>query len=260
MKIVSWNVNSLNVRMNHLAQWLDEFAPDVVALQETKLEDHRFPRDELEHLGYESIFLGQKTYNGVAILSRAGLDAATYDFDDVLNAPDQRRVIAATVKHPTLGTVRIINVYVVNGQALGSEKFEFKMKWLRALTDVMRTELKQHERVVLLGDFNIAPDDRDCYDPIGWAGQIHCSEDERSALGKLYALGLHDSLRCVEQNPVYSWWDYRQGAFRRNHGLRIDLALVSTALKSHIRAAGVDKTPRGWESPSDHAPAWLELA
>lgn len=255
MKIASWNVNSLNARLVHLADWLQDAGPDVVGLQETKLEDHKFPVQELEDLGYEAAFIGQKSYNGVAILSRRGLSAITTEFDDLINAPDQRRVIAATI-----GGVRIINAYVVNGQSLESDKFHFKLKWLRAFAEVVRSELKQHEKLVVMGDFNIAPTDLDVHDPIAWAGQILCSAQERAALDALLALGLSDSFRLLEPTTrAYSWWDYRQAAFRRDQGLRIDLALISDALKSQVLAVGIDKSPRERESPSDHTPVWLRL-
>jgi exodeoxyribonuclease III len=261
MKIASWNVNSLNMRMAHLADWLQESKMDVVCLQETKMEDHKFPVAALEDLGYESAFIGQKSYNGVAILSRRGLAEVQTDFSDadaygVLNASDQRRVIAATV-----AGVRVINVYIVNGQALESDKFEFKLRWLKALHGVLEHALLRHPKLVLLGDFNIAPSDLDVYDPDAWAGQIHCSEAERAALQRLYALGLMDSFRCLEPaQKAYSWWDYRQAAFRRDRGLRIDLALISNALLANLTAVGIDRAPRERESPSDHTPIWLELS
>jgi exodeoxyribonuclease III len=256
MKIASWNVNSLNMRLAHLADWLQSAAPDVVCLQETKMEDHKFPTQVLEDLGYESAFIGQKSYNGVAILSRRGLTDVRTEFGALLNAPDQRRVIAATV-----AGVRVINVYVVNGQALGSEKFEFKMRWLEALTHVVRDELSRHERLVLLGDFNIAPADLDVYDAAAWGADIHCSPAERAALQGLFALGLSDSYRVLEPDSrSFSWWDYRQAAYRRDLGLRIDLALVSEAAKMCMTHVGIDKAPRERESPSDHTPVWLTLS
>ena len=255
MKIASWNVNSLNMRMSHLADWLQSAAPDVLCLQETKMADHKFPLQALEDLGYEAAFTGQKSYNGVAILSRCGLSDVRTEFCEVLNAPDQRRVIAATI-----AGVRVINVYVVNGQALDSDKFQFKLRWLAALTRLIEAELTAHPKLVLLGDFNIAPADLDVYDPIAWGGQIHCSLAEREALAKLYALGLHDSFRVLQPNTqAFSWWDYRQAAFARNLGLRIDLALVSNALKNQLSAVGIDKHPREQASPSDHAPVWLSF-
>lgn len=241
--------------MGHLADWLRAFEPDVVALQETKVEDQRFPRLEIEDLGYECAFIGQKSYNGVAILSRGGLSEVTSSIAE-LDDPLHRRVIAATVNG-----VRIVDVYVVNGQAPGTDKYAFKLDWLGKLRVWLRGELERYPALVVLGDFNIAPEDRDIYDPAAWAGQILCSPAERSELAHIQALGLHDSLRLRESaGSLYSWWDYRQGAFQRNSGLRIDLALVSSALRERVLAAGIDTSTRGWDHPSDHAPVWLELA
>lgn len=255
MKIASWNVNSLAVRLPQLQQWLTGFAPDVVGLQETKLEDHRFPDDALLEAGYRSVFHGQKTYNGVAILAR---DRAIEDvqvgipgFEDA-----QARAIAATV-----GGVRIINLYVVNGQDVGTEKYAYKLRWLEAVRGWVADELQRHPRLVVLGDFNIAPDDRDVHDPAIWNDDhILTSSAEREALRQLLALGLHDGLRLHrEEGGIFSWWDYRQAAFRRNLGLRIDLTLVSDALRGSTVEAGIDRTPRTWERPSDHAPAFVVL-
>ena len=256
MKIASWNVNSLNVRLPQLQQWLGEFAPDVVGLQETKLEDHRFPDDALAALGYRSVFHGQKTYNGVAILARdRALDqvqVAIPGFEDA-----QARAIAATV-----GDTRIVNLYVVNGQDIGTEKYDYKLRWLDAVHGWIADELRKHPKLVVLGDFNIAPDDRDVHDPAVWNdGHILTSSAERAALQRLLALGLHDGFRLHNDEPgVFSWWDYRQAAFRRNLGLRIDLTLVSDALRGSTASAGIDRTPRTWERASDHAPVWVQLA
>ena len=256
MKIASWNVNSLNVRLPQLQQWLGEFAPDVVGLQETKLEDHRFPDDALAALGYRSVFHGQKTYNGVAILARdralSDVQAGIPGFDDV-----QARAIAATV-----GDVRIVNLYVVNGQDVGTEKYAYKLRWLDAVHGWLAGELQRHRKLVVLGDFNIAPDDRDVHDPATWNDDhILTSTAERAALQRLLALGLHDGFRLHnDEAGVFSWWDYRQAAFRRNLGLRIDLTLVSDALRGSTANAGIDRTPRTWERASDHAPAFVELA
>ena len=256
MKIASWNVNSLNVRLPQLQQWLGEFAPDVVGLQETKLEDHRFPDDALAALGYRSVFHGQKTYNGVAILARdRALDqvqVAIPGFEDA-----QARAIAATV-----GDTRIVNLYVVNGQDIGTEKYDYKLRLLDAVHGWIADELRKHPKLVVLGDFNIAPDDRDVHDPAVWNdGHILTSSAERAALQRLLALGLHDGFRLHNDEPgVFSWWDYRQAAFRRNLGLRIDLTLVSEALRASTASAGIDRTPRTWERASDHAPAFVELA
>ena len=256
MKIASWNVNSLNVRLPQLQQWLGEFAPDVVGLQETKLEDHRFPDDALAALGYRSVFHGQKTYNGVAILARdRALDevqVAIPGFEDT-----QARAIAATV-----GDTRIVNLYVVNGQDIGTEKYDYKLRWLDAVHGWIADELRKHPKLVVLGDFNIAPDDRDVHDPAVWNdGHILTSSAERAALQRLLALGLHDGFRLHnDEAGVFSWWDYRQAAFRRNLGLRIDLTLVSDALRASTASAGIDRTPRTWERASDHAPVWVQLA
>ena len=254
MKIVSWNVNSLNVRLPHLEQWLRDFAPDVVGLQETKMEDHKFPDAVLAGLGYRSVFAGQKTYNGVAILSRetpADVQIGIPGFDD-----EQKRVIAATVDD-----VRIVNLYVVNGQDVGTEKYDYKLRWLDAVHGWLADELQRHGKLVVMGDFNIAPDDRDVFDAKVWNDEhILTSTAERNALQRLYALGLHDAFRLhSEEANVYSWWDYRMGGLRRNLGLRIDLTLVSDALRECTAAAGIDREPRTWERPSDHAPAWVKL-
>lgn len=255
MKIASWNVNSLNVRLPHLEQWLRIAEPDVVGVQETKLEDARFPDAVLAGLGYRSVFAGQKTYNGVAILARdhaiEDVQAGIPGFDDV-----QRRAIAATVNG-----VRIVNLYVVNGQDLGTEKYAYKLCWLDAVHGWLAEELKAHPKLVVLGDFNIAPDDRDVHDPAVWNDDhILTSTAERAALQRLCALGLHDAYRLHHDAAgVYSWWDYRQAAYRRNLGLRIDLTLVSDALRPQAVDAGIDREPRAWERPSDHAPAWVQL-
>jgi len=254
MKIASWNVNSLNVRMPHLATWLASAAPDVVALQETKLEDAKFPAEAIAALGYRSVFAGQKTYNGVAILARnEPRDALT----DIVGLDDpQRRILAATVDG-----VRIVNLYVVNGQAVGSDKFAYKLDWLSKVRAFLATELQRYPQLVVLGDFNIAPADADVHDPAAWHEQVLCSTPERAALNALLELGLHDTFRLFEPAAGhYTWWDYRQGAFRRNLGLRIDLILASAGLRDRCRAAGIDRLPRTWERPSDHTPVFLELA
>lgn len=255
MKIASWNVNSLPVRMPHLERWLRSAAPDVVGLQETKVDDERFPDTELAHLGYRSVFAGQKTYNGVALLSRVpavDVQIGMPGFDDA-----QQRVIAAT-----FGDVRVVNLYVVNGQAVGTDKYVYKLRWLEALHAWLRDELARHPKLVVLGDFNIAPDDRDVYDPAVWTdAHILTSRAERDALQRLLALGLHDAFRLHHVDAgCFSWWDYRQVAFARNLGLRIDLTLVSDALRPACAGAGIDREPRTWDRPSDHTPAWVELA
>lgn len=255
MKIASWNVNSLNVRLPQLQQWLGDFAPDVVGLQETKLEDHRFPDAALAELGYRSVFHGQKTYNGVALLARdhaiEDVQIAIPGFDDA-----QARAIAATI-----GGTRIVNLYVVNGQDVGTEKYAYKLRWLEAVHGWLADELQRHPKLVVLGDFNIAPDDRDVHDPAVWNdSHILTSSAERDALQRLLALGLHDAFRLHNaEGGIFSWWDYRQAAFRRNLGLRIDLTLVSDALRVAAVASGIDRSPRQWERPSDHDPAFVVL-
>ncbi len=256
MKIASWNVNSLTVRLPHLCTWLEQAEPDVVALQETKQEDHRFPAQELAERGYHSVFHGQKTYNGVAILSRLGepeeVQVGIPGFDD-----PQARVLAATIDG-----IRVVNLYVVNGKAVGDEKYAYKLRWLAALQTWLETEIQRYPDMVVLGDFNIAPEDRDVHDPAIWnQDSILTSTAERAALKCLLDLGLCDSFRQFESGDgQFSWWDYRAAGFRRNLGLRIDLVLASAALKPRLRAAGIDREPRTWERPSDHTPVWLELA
>jgi exodeoxyribonuclease-3 len=254
MKIATWNVNSLNVRLPHLKQWLAAAQPDIVALQETKLEDSKFPDTELAALGYRSVFSGQKTYNGVALLSRHDMPQNVLTDIPGLDDP-QRRILIADV-----GDLRIANLYVVNGQAVGSDKYAYKLDWLERVTDHLAGEAARHPNLVVLGDFNIAPDDRDVHDPVAWKDQILCSEPERAALRKLLGIGLLDSFREFHSNDgAFSWWDYRQAAFRRNLGLRIDLVLASQALRPRFAGASIDLEPRRWERPSDHAPALLEL-
>jgi len=244
MKLATWNVNSLKVRLPHMLEWLAANPVDVVCLQETKSEDKNFPQAELEAAGYHSVFSGQKTYNGVAILSReaAGdVQCGIPDFED-----EQKRVLAATING-----VRIVCVYVPNGQEVGSDKYEYKLKWLTALRAWLKDELQKHPRLALLGDYNIAPDDRDVYDPAAWKDHVLCSEPERDAFKSLLALGLRDAFRLHEQGEkFYSWWDYRMMAFRRNMGLRIDHILVSDALQ--CGSCIIDKAPRKLERPSDH--------
>ena len=254
MKIASWNVNSLNVRLPHLLEWLKIGNPDVLVLQETKLEDHKFPQAEIEAAGYRVVFDGQKTYNGVAILSKTEITEVQRGIPGF--ADEQKRVLAATVDG-----VRIIDLYVVNGQAVGSEKYDYKLRWLEAMTDWVREEMQRYPQLVVLGDFNIAPEDRDVHDPVVWNDDsILTSTAERAALNKLLALGLHDSFRLhSDEAGVFSWWDYRMAGFRRNLGLRIDLVLISEALKSRAAASGIEREPRTWERPSDHAPVWVEI-
>ena len=254
MKIASWNVNSLKVRLPHLEEWLKTAAPDVVALQETKLEDAKFPLDALAAAGYGCVYTGQKTYNGVALLARTPFCEVVSDAV-VLDDP-ARRYLAATVDG-----VRIVNLYVVNGQDVGTEKYAHKLRWMAAVRDMLAAELARYPELVVLGDFNVAPEDRDVHDPKRWHEKILCSTPERQALRAMLELPLHDSFRLLEQGPGHhSWWDYRLMAFPRNWGLRIDLVLVSEALRGRVRAVGIDRDPRAWDRPSDHVPVWVDLA
>jgi len=254
MKLAAWNVNSLKVRLPHLTDWLAQARPDVICLQELKLEDAKFPHAELQAAGYRAAVFGQKTYNGVAILARAApADVATGipGFAD-----EQKRVIAATA-----GDVRVVCVYCPNGQSVGSEKYDYKLRWFAALKEYLAHELKRHAQLAVAGDFNVAPEDRDVHDPKAWEGQVLVSEPERSAWRALIALGLKDSFRLFEQpEKIYSWWDYRMMGFRRNAGLRIDHVLVSAELAKHCTASSVDKAPRKLERPSDHAPVIAEFS
>ena len=254
LKLATWNVNSLSVRLPQLLAWLAEHPVDAIVLQETKLTDDKFPHAEIEAAGYRAQWFGQRTYNGVALLSRGESVEVVRNipgFDD-----EQARVIAAST-----GGLRVIGAYFPNGQAPDSDKFSYKMRWLDALRAWVAQELAAHPQLVLMGDFNIAPEDRDVYDPVAWAGQIHCTPEEREHFRRLVALGLHDAFRLFEQPPKsWSWWDYRNLAFRKNQGLRIDHILVSEALKGRVSACSIDKAPRKNERPSDHAPVVVELA
>lgn len=257
MKISTWNVNSLTVRLPQVLDWLAANPVDVLCLQELKLSDDKFPRKELEAAGYHSAVFGQKTYNGVAILSRTPARDIAKNITGF--ADEQSRVIAATLDTPD-GEVRVVNGYFVNGQSPGSEKFDYKMKWLEGLRDWLRAELLAHPRLVLVGDFNITADDRDTHDPEGLRETIHHTSEERLHFQALIQLGLTDAFRMFEQpEKSYSWWDYREMAFRRNRGLRIDHILVSDALKPLVRSCVIDKLPRKNERPSDHVPVVVEL-
>jgi len=248
MRIATWNVNSLRVRLPQLLEWLPGADVDVLALQETKLTDDAFPVGELRAAGYHSVYSGQKTYNGVALLSRGEAADVVRDmpgYDD-----PQRRVLAAS-----FGGVRVIDLYVPNGQSVGSEKFFYKLGWLRSLRGWLRAELAAHPQLLVLGDFNIAPEDRDVHDPAAWVGSVHVSPEEREALQDTLAIGFVDLFRQFEQPPrSFSWWDYRAGGFRRNLGLRIDLLLASSALAERCRACTIDVEPRRSERASDHTP------
>lgn len=253
MKLVTWNVNSLKVRLPQLLDWLKAHAPDVVCLQETKLEDAGFPADALRAAGYEAAFSGQKTYNGVAILSRAppqDVAAGLPGFAD-----EQKRVIAATV-----AGVRVVCVYVPNGQSVGSDKYAYKLRWLEALRAWLAAELKSQERIAVLGDYNVAPAEADVHDPKQWQGQVLFSEPEREALQRLLDTGFKDAFRLFPQpEKSFTWWDYRMNAFRRGMGLRIDHILLSEPLARACAACTIDVEPRKAERPSDHAPVVAEL-
>ena len=254
MKLATWNVNSLKVRLPHLLDWLAATAPEVVCLQELKTEDRNFPVAELEAAGYRCAFSGQKTYNGVAILARAPLAAVQPGipgFED-----DQKRVLAASV-----GDLRVISAYVPNGQAVGTEKYEYKLKWLRAFAEFLRGELAAHPRLAVLGDYNVAPEDRDVHDPKLWSGQVLCSEPERAGFRLLLDLGLKDAFRLFAQpDRSYTWWDYRLNAFKRNMGLRIDHVLLGPVLAARCAGCTIDLAPRRLERPSDHAPVVAEVS
>ncbi len=254
MKLATWNVNSLAVRLPQVLDWLAANPVDVLALQELKMTDDKFPFSAFSEIGYQAQCFGQKTYNGVALLTREPALDAQRNIPGF--ADDLARVITATVHD-----VRVVGAYFPNGQAPGSDKFVYKMAWLSALRNWLQTELSLHPRLVLMGDFNITFDDADVWDPVGLAGTIHCTEEERAHLQGLIALGLHDSVRLFDQPPKnYSWWDYREMGFRRNRGLRIDHILVSDALRAQVRACAIDKTPRRNERPSDHAPVVVSLS
>jgi exodeoxyribonuclease-3 len=254
MKIASWNVNSLRVRLPHVLRWLAEHTPDVLALQETKLKNENFPHLELNAAGYQALASGQAAYNGVALLARTPLTdsiTALPGFED-----EQRRVLGATVSG-----IRIVNLYVPNGQRVGSEKYHYKLAWFERLHALLGDELARHPRLIVTGDFNVAPEDRDVYDPAAWEGKVLCSEPERAAFRMLLDLGLIDTFRLFNQPEAsFSWWDYRTRGFRGNRGLRIDHILSSPALAERCRRASIDRTPRAWERPSDHAPAVAEFA
>lgn len=253
-KLATWNVNSLTVRLPHVLDWLAANQPDVLCLQETKQEDSKFPYAALKEAGYNAVHNGQKTYNGVAILSPHTIENVQFDLPNFVD--EQKRIVAATI-----AGIRVICAYVVNGQAIDSDKYQYKLNWLNALQAWIGDELKAHEKLALLGDYNIAPDDRDCHDPAAWVNQVLVSEPEREAFKKLLSLGLHDSFRLFnDEAKQFSWWDYRMMAFRRNMGMRIDHILVSEALKPLCQQCVIDKTPRKLERPSDHTPVMLTLA
>ncbi|MEI7445138.1 MAG: exodeoxyribonuclease III [Burkholderiales bacterium] len=258
MKIATWNVNSLKVRLPHVLGWLASNPVDVLCLQETKLVDEKFPVAEIEAAGYRAVFSGQPTYNGVALLWRAdrGWDAADLQVGNPRFPDEQKRLITAT-----FGGVRVTSAYVPNGQAVGTDKYDYKLRWLDALTGWLGEELAARPRMVVGGDWNIAPEDRDVHDPEAWAGQVLCSAPERERFAALLGLGLHDAYRLFDQPPkTYSWWDYRQLGFQKNRGLRIDHLLVSSPLAPSVRACSIDRAPRKLPQPSDHAPVTVEIA
>lgn len=253
MKIATWNVNSLNVRLPHVLDWITANKPDALCLQETKQENSKFPYEALKEAGYNAVHNGQKTYNGVAILSPHAIENVHLDIPNF--ADEQKRLVAATIKG-----VRIVCVYIPNGQAVGSDKYAYKLTWLEAFTAWLKTELTLHPKLALLGDYNIAPEDIDCHDPAAWQGQVLVSEPEREAFRKFVQLGLKDSFRLFEKSEgQYSWWDYRMAGFRRNLGMRIDHILISPALLNSAKTSYIDKAPRKLERPSDHTPVVLEL-
>ncbi len=253
MKIATWNVNSMNVRQPHVIEWLQNHEPDVLVLQEIKQITEKFPTDKLKAIGYHSIASGQKTYNGVAVISKTRATEPVTDFPD-LEDP-QRRILATTING-----VRVIDLYIPNGSEVGSDKYEYKLSWLAALYPFIKAEMKKHDRLVVLGDFNIAPADADVHDPEKWGEDILCSPPERKALSDLLDLGLTDVFRKFEHpEKTFSWWDYRAAGFRRNAGLRIDLILTTDTMTECCTASYVDKEPRVWERPSDHAPVVAEF-
>jgi exodeoxyribonuclease-3 len=257
MKLATWNVNSLTARLPHVLKWLEANPVDVLCLQELKLTDDKFPLDALKAVGYEAAVFGQKTYNGVAILSRTPLASVARNIEGFTD--EQSRVIAGTLD-TTEGPLRVVNGYFVNGQEPGSEKFAYKMAWLDALQAWLKTELATHDRLLLVGDFNITPEDRDSFDPEGLRETIHHTSEERAHFQALLDLGLTDAFRLFDQpEKSFSWWDYRMLGYQKNRGLRIDHILVSHPLVPKVRSCVIDRVPRKWEKPSDHAPVIVEI-
>lgn len=252
-KLASWNVNSLTVRLNQVLAWLDSTQVDVLALQETKISDDKFPYEAFQQCGYHVAYSGQKTYNGVAFISRHPINAVMTEIPGWVDPA--RRFLAATI-----AGIRVINLYVPNGAAVESDKYQYKLSWMSSVARVIEQQLAEHSSVAVVGDFNIAPDDRDVHDPVAWEGGVLVSPLERDAFQALLALGLNDSFRNTEQaEGLFSWWDYRAAAFRRNRGLRIDLILLNQALNARCAASSIDAEPRRSDRPSDHAPVWVEL-
>jgi exodeoxyribonuclease III len=260
MKIATWNVNSIRTRLGHLIQWLEDNPVDVLCLQETKVTDQEFPKAAIEALGYQVYMSGQKSYNGVALLSRAPLETVSAGFSAVLGEPvaeldEQKRVISGV-----LSGVYILNLYVPNGSEVGSEKYQYKLRWLVTLRDYLKTVLLQHSHVLICGDFNIAPEDRDIHDPTGRETKVMATDAERQALQQaVLDLGFVDVFRQFSQASEFTWWDYRAAAFRRNMGWRIDHHYLSPQLSQSAKSCAIDKTPRTWEKPSDHVPVIVEL-
>ena len=253
MKIATWNVNSLNVRKDHVLEWIESAEPDILALQEIKQPDELFPADAFKEIGYHSISSGQKTYNGVAIISKKKPDNIITDFTN-FDDP-QRRILIADINK-----VRIMNLYIPNGQSVDSEKYTYKLSWLKALTKHIKKEQDQYKDIIILGDFNIAPQDQDVYDAKKWGEEVLCSPKERKALQKIIDLGFCDVFRNFDQEEKkFSWWDYRAASFRRNAGVRIDLILASESLKNKCEISYIDREPRTWERPSDHTPVIAEF-
>jgi exodeoxyribonuclease-3 len=248
LKLAAWNVNSLNVRLPHVIEWLKTHQPDALCLQELKMEDAKFPLSAFDDIGYYAVFNGQKTYNGVAIISRARPEDVSRDIGGYEDP--QKRVIAATIQG-----VRVVSAYIPNGQTVESEKYQYKLKWLAALQNYMHKTIAEYGDVALLGDYNIAPDDRDVHDPKAWEGQVLCTVPEREAFRSLLGLGMVDSFRLFDQpEKSFSWWDYRMNGFKRNLGLRIDHVLLTAGLAARCIASTIDIEPRKLERPSDHAP------
>jgi exodeoxyribonuclease III len=254
VKIVSWNINSLRKREERLLAWLRETSPDIVCLQETKCTDEQFPAATLRDAGYAAVFHGQKSYNGVALLAKEEPREVRFGLCDEVE-DDQARIIAATV-----GNVRVFSLYAPNGQAVGSEAYRYKLEWYRRLTTCLREKESALDRVLLCGDFNVAPNDADVHDPALWQGAIMCSEGERGAFRALEELGLDDTLRLHHREAgIFSWWDYRMLAFPKNRGLRIDAILAGSELAARCTGAGVEREMRKGKDPSDHAPVWAEF-
>lgn len=253
MRIATWNVNSLTVRLEHVLAWMQSAAIDVLMVQETKVTDDKFPKEALAEAGFHVAYVGQKTYNGVAIIARDPIEAVSFGFPAW---PDeQKRVIAASIRG-----IRFVNVYVPNGSSVGSDKYQYKMNWLAACQAYLQDALAEHENLILGGDFNIAPKDEDVHDPAAWEGHVLVSKSERDAYQAILDLGLKDSFDELNaEGPRFTWWDYRQAGFRRNLGLRIDHLCVTPSILSKVSDCLIDRDPRGWERPSDHTPVVLIL-